>query len=192
MDIGGNTGFFSFESVDKGAREVCYYEGNKDHAEFVGLGVKVADLENRIIVKNKYFSFDGKLKEKYDIVFLLNVLHHLGDDYGSPAITMKKAKEHIIDQLNSLKKIAKVVVFQMGFNWKGDVAKPLFEKGEKVEMIEFIKKGVQNNWDILHIGIAEKKDGVIVYNDLNSYNIKREDEWGEFLNRPLFILKSKK
>ena len=33
-DIGGNTGFFSFELFDRGARRVDYIEGNQAHHDF--------------------------------------------------------------------------------------------------------------------------------------------------------------
>ena len=39
--------------------------------------------------------------------------------------------------------------------------------------------------------IAEKTEDGLNYSDLNDRNIGRIDELGEFLNRPLFIMKSK-
>jgi len=59
-------------------------------------------------------------------------------------------------------------------------------------MIRFIKEGSQDNWEILNIGVAESTKVGIKYIDLNKRNIRRDDSLGEFLNRPLFILKSKK
>lgn len=29
LDIGGNSGFFTFELIEKGAKKIHYYEGNK-------------------------------------------------------------------------------------------------------------------------------------------------------------------
>ena len=82
-------------------------------------------------------------KKSYDVVFLMNVLHHIGDDYGDSAITLKEAKENIIFQLNGMAEKTKYMVFQMGFNWKGNRDKGLFENGTKEEMVEFIKEGTK-------------------------------------------------
>jgi len=191
LDIGGNTGYFTFELIDGGARTVHYYEGNKTHARFVGEAATVLNIENKIEIHNEYFTFTNK-NEKYDIALLLNVLHHVGDDYGDAGLSMAKAKESIIDHLNFLADIAEIVVFQMGFNWKGNKELGLFKNGTKAEMIEFIKEGTRNFWEIYKIGIAEYKDGLIEYNDLNKMNISRWDNLGEFLNRPIFIMKSLK
>ena len=59
-------------------------------------------------------------------------------------------------------------------------------------MIDFITQGIQSNWDVVSIAVPEKTESGIVYKELNDKNIIREDSLGEFLNRPLFILKSKK
>ena len=82
------------------------------------------------------------------------------------------------------------LIFQLGFNWKGDTKQCLFEHGTKSEMIQFIKDGIKGFWEIIEIGVAEKKDGVVTYEPLNVFNVKRNDTLGEFLNRPIFILKS--
>jgi hypothetical protein len=190
LDIGGNTGFFSFELLAKGAKKVCYYEGNKEHADFVKLAAKVLNLSGKIEVKNKYFSFGKNFADKYDIIILLNVLHHIGDDYGNKTIAIEKAKESILQQLNGLSSNAEIMVFQMGFNWQGNIKQCLFENGTKQEMIGFISDGIRDKWAISHIGIAEAVGDVVRYADINANNIPRNDKLGEFLNRPLFILKS--
>ncbi|MCF6204852.1 MAG: hypothetical protein L3J59_14485, partial [Methylococcaceae bacterium] len=90
-----------------------------------------------------------------------------------------------------LSRKTRYLVFQLGFNWKGDVKKPLFKNGTKEEMISFITKGVESSWEVKSIGIAEKTNNKYIYKNINTNNIKRDDSLGEFLNRPLFILKSK-
>jgi SAM-dependent methyltransferase len=192
VDIGGNSGYFTFELIDAGAKQVRYYEGNPVHVDFVKLASKILEVENRLLINNKYFSFEDELKnEKQDIILLLNVLHHIGDDYGCSTISLEKAKKEIIRQLNSLADKTDILVFQLGFNWKGNGNTGLFENGTKQEMIEFIEQETTQNWEIKNIGIADKIVEDIRYNDLNEHNIQRNDSLGEFLNRPLFIMKSK-
>ncbi len=83
------------------------------------------------------------------------------------------------------------VILQLGFNWKGDRYLPLFDNGTKSEMIAFLQINIESFLDITRIGIAQKKDNNVIYSDLTDSNIERDDSLGEFLNRPLFILKSK-
>ncbi|MBS4174153.1 class I SAM-dependent methyltransferase [Bacillus sp. FJAT-49736] len=192
LDIGGNTGFFSFEMINNGANNVHYYEGNKVHSDFVRLSADILNIKDNIKISNEYFKFDeaGNLNKRYDLILLLNVLHHVGDDYGDKGLTIKKAKESIIRQLNSLWEMTEYIAFQLGFNWKGNKELGLFKEGTKEEMIRFIKKGVIGYWEIIKIGVAENQNGIIKYYDLNRENVNRIDQLGEFLNRPIFIMKS--
>ena len=191
LDIGGNTGYFTFEMIEHGARRVHYYEGDKTHAEFVRIASKCLNLEDRLDLTDRYFSFTGaEFRNKYDVILLLNVLHHIGDDYGDKKISMEKAKKTIIRQLISLAEISEIIAFQLGFNWKGNREVCLFENGTKNELINFIKDGTEKYLEIYKIGIAESRDGVIKYYDANVENMRRLDCLGEFLNRPLFIMKS--
>ncbi|MBE5923197.1 MAG: class I SAM-dependent methyltransferase [Lachnospiraceae bacterium] len=191
LDIGGNTGYFTFESVNEGASHVDYYEGNKKHAQFVKLACDAFGFSDLININNDYFTFSDDLDcKKYDVIFLLNVLHHVGDDYGN-VNSISEAKKNIIKEINNLSFISKYLVFQLGFNWKGNKDYGLFDNGEKSEMIEFIKKGTKGKWSIKNIAIAEQdKRGDICYCDISDTNIIRNDSLGEFLNRPLFVMES--
>lgn len=190
LDIGGNTGFFSFELLDAGAESVHLYEGNKDHCEFVKLAIEALNVD-KFAVTNDYYPFDDSANSRYDVVLLLNVLHHVGDDYGDKSLSIEKAKELIITQLNFMSNVASTLVFQLGFNWMGDPLKPLFQNGTKSDLIEFIRTGTEDYWDITAIGVAEGGKQDAHYSDLSDGNISRDDELGEFLNRPIFILESK-
>ncbi len=191
LDIGGNTGYFTFEMLGQGAKRVHYYEGDKIHAEFVKISSKYLNLEDRLDITDSYFSFtDMEFGINYDVILLLNVLHHIGDDYGDKKISMEKAKKTIIRQLNGLAEIGKTMVFQLGFNWKGNRELCLFEHGTKTELINFIKDGTEKYWEIYKIGVAESQDNAIKYYDANIENMKRLDSLGEFLNRPLIIMRS--
>ena len=68
----------------------------------------------------------------------------------------------------------------------------LFENGTKKELIDYILSGTKNDWEINYIGIAQSFQQKIQYCDLNDINIERNDDLGEFLNRPIFIMKSKR
>lgn len=194
LDIGGNTGFFTFELIDNGAKKVVYFEGNKAHYDFVNLASSVLGISDKIHLKNKYLNFsnDEELDGSYhDITLLLNVLHHLGDDFGDKKTTLDRAQKNIITHLNYFADKTSLLVFQLGFNWKGDPRHCLFKNGTKKVLINFVLDGTKEYWDVQKIGIAEKHEEGIKYFTLNDKNIERNDLLGEFLNRPLFILKSK-
>lgn len=189
LDIGGNTGYFSFELLDEGAGKVVFVEGNEDHAEFVRSAAQM--LEKPIKVINDYMDFDGAPEwGTVDITLLLNVVHHLGDDFGDEEISLAEAREEMEECINYFSDKTDWLVFQMGYCWKGDTSKLLFENGTKREMIDFVEEASAEKWEIESIGIPEKKDDEVVYSSPTEENMKRRDDWGEFLNRPLFIMRS--
>ncbi len=191
-DIGGNTGFFTFEFLYRGAKSALFIEGNNDHCAFVQEAVDALGWQDRVKVHPHYINFDSYLSIiSVETCLLLNVLHHVGDDYGDQIRSIDLAKESIAKSLNRMALCTKNLVFQLGFNWKGNIHFPLFENGTKSEVIQFVESESKTNWIIKDVGIAEKSDTGIVYEDLNSTNIQRQDSLGEFLNRPLFILQSK-
>jgi len=189
LDIGGNSGFFTFESITNGAKQVDYIEGNKAHADFVKEASTILNLN--VHVYNQYLNFDAELpNEPYDIILLFNVIHHFGDDFGDKGISIQNAKEKMIESINYFIGKTEYLVLQLGFCWKGDRNTLLFKNGTKEEMIDFVSNGVNGNWSIESIGVAEDFAGVTEYKTLNKTNIIRNDSLGEFRNRPIFILKA--
>ncbi|MFZ4619442.1 MAG: class I SAM-dependent methyltransferase [Bacteroidota bacterium] len=190
LDIGCNTGFILFDLLDSGAQSVTGYEGKELCSRYLHRAIELLGEKERFAFHHQYFDFSNS-DEQFDTIILLNVLHHVGDDYGEKSLNIEKAKEKILEQLNGLSKRTRNLVFQLGFNWQGNIHQCLFENGTKSEMIDYIRKGTSGDWDITGIGIAERNDGVTKYCELNETNIERDDSLGEFLNRPIFILKSK-
>lgn len=195
-DIGGNTGFFSFELLAQGARRVDYHEGNAEHHDFVRAAAERLGLAGCLHTHHGYVSFEPAELPALDCTVLLNVLHHLGDDFGDRTTAKEAAKQRMLACLAALARSTRLLVFQLGFNWKGDRHQPLFPGGSKAEMIEFIEQGTAADWVIAAIGVAGRQDekgkgGEVVYRDLCDRNIARDDSLGEFLNRPIFIMRSR-
>lgn len=190
LDIGANTGYFSISASEAGAEHVTAIEGNDAHAHFIHHAANLLGFSQKLKVENKYFNFSENLHPTpFDITFCLNVVHHLGDDFGDPCIDLKEAKQRMLDALNKLATWTRLLWFQMGYNWKGDRTKPIFEKGTKPEMLNFIKSGISDHWEILDISAINPKTSA--YESLNDFNIQRFDALGEFANRPLLLLSSK-
>jgi 2-polyprenyl-3-methyl-5-hydroxy-6-metoxy-1,4-benzoquinol methylase len=192
LDIGGNSGYFSFELMEKGAKHIDYYEGNSTHAEFVKLATSLTKNAGRLNVFNQYYDFTENNLGHSDITLLLNVLHHVGDDYGNINLSINQAKDKMIDYINNLAVNTNMLILQLGFCWQGNIKQLLFEHGTKAEMIDFIKKGAKEKWKVEEVGIAETTSEGIIYAPVNEKNIIRNDAIGEFLNRPLFIMRSRK
>lgn len=190
FDIGCNLGFFSLSFLSLGAAHLICYEGNKNHADFVKQAANLLGYQELITVNNSYYEFsDSSLRA--DVGLLLNVLHHVGDDYGDASVSKNNARHKIIEQLNKVSESCETLIFQLGFNWRGDSKLPLFTTGTKKELIEFITEGIEGYWQIESIAVAQvKTDKEVVYESINEGNLQRDDALGEFLNRPLFILKS--
>lgn len=190
LDIGGNTGFFTFESCNnRNPKSVDYYEGNREHAEFVELASSILGLADIIRVHPEYFLF-GEQKEVFDVVYFLNVIHHIGFDFEK-YVTIDMVKNKMLDHINEMAKYSRRMAFQMGFNWYGDIDRCLFEHGTKKEVEEYIISGTKDYWNVEKIGVVEKIGDNFVYKDMNERNNERVDSFGEFLNRPLFIMKSR-
>lgn len=191
VDIGCNIGYFLFSILDAGASYVTGYEGKRSCGEFLDRALKLIDRPDQFEFHNTYCQFGSGIGD-HDVGLLLNVLHHLGDDYGSQSIGKAEARQGMLRQLNALSSHIGTLILQMGFNWKGDRFNCLFEHGTKTEMIDYVSEGTQGYWAVEHIGIARRRNGVVFYEALDDINVAREDALGEFLNRPIFILRSLK
>lgn len=191
LDIGANTGFFSFEMLERGASATTLYEGNAAHADFIRICAEVLGVADKLTVFDCYYHFEDKPSTiPFDIVLLLNVLHHAGDDFATDIQDMNLARKFIADGLRHVLSCGKHTIFQLGYCWKGDRNRSLFRYGTKTEQISFVEEAISGIGRCVGIGIAEINNGMVQYVRPNTKNLQRHDEIGEFLNRPLFIIES--
>lgn len=191
LEIGCNTGYFTAAAALNEALAIDAYEGNAEHCQFIEITRTLIPNGQAINVHNEYYIPSNKTDLKYDICIFLNVLHHLGDDFLGNEKNIRSAKKEMAQYLTELSFKANTLIFQMGFNWKGNKQLPLFQNGEKHELISFIEESTNKNYYLEKIFCSTSKDGEYMeYLDSN-LNTTRNNEIGEFLNRPLFILRSK-
>lgn len=193
LDIGGNTGYFSFDAIVSGAKSVRIYEGDRKLCDIISAVASFAGLSSRIEINNSYFLFDETQDagDVYDICFLLNVMHHIGDDFGDKNINRIIARSLMLEKINSLANKCRFLVLQIGYIWKGNRDLPLFDKGEKSEIYAFLESGLEGRFRIRHCGVAMQNTASrIEYVDMTMENACRISYFREFLNRPLFILES--
>lgn len=189
LDIGANQGYFSFEAIGSGASKALIVEGRKDYTDFISKLSSIMGYD--ISVENSYLDFSKDLIDNYfSIIYNLNVIHHLGGDFGDSNLAKQQALKEMGKTFKYLHNKSKYMIFSMGFNWKGDESEPLFENGTKEELIKFVQNSIEYYYTVKAIGIAERNNSTIEYRLLSEDNINRDDSLGEFLNRPLFILES--
>lgn len=188
LDIGANTGYFSLAALEAGAARVVSREGNREHAQFMRVAAKALGLEPRWTVCGCYHAFDATVTERFEVTLCLNVLHHLGDDFGDSRQSKGQASDAMVAALNQTASTTRILWMQMGFNWKGDVRQPLFERGTKGEMIDFVRRGTEGRWRIDEVLVLDPRSRE--YMPANEDNLVRYDALGEFLNRPLFRMTS--
>lgn len=193
LDIGANTGYFSFGAIAARAREVTSVEGNAEHAQFIRSAAAQLGLAQRLRVQARYYGFGaapGEGDERFDIVYCLNVLHHLGDDFGERGLGLAQAKARMRDCLRHLAGVTRLLVLQTGFNWKGDRHSPLYAQGLKAELVAHIGEATEDDWTLEETVVWDPKWRC--YAPLDARNGQRFDELGEFMNRPLFRLRSRR
>ncbi len=189
LDIGANTGYFSFAALQSGARRVRAQEGNAAHARFIDAAARELGVSQRLQVVPAYFDFEPAADERFDVALCLNVVHHLGDDFGDSALTIAQARDQMLMAINAMTAWTRTLVLQVGFNWKGDRHRPLFDGGEKASLIEFVRAGTASHWKIDQIVVADPRfDGELT--PVDAVNLPRNDAIGEFANRPLFVMRA--
>lgn len=188
LDIGANTGYFSFAALEAGAQKVISQEGNAEHAHFISMCSEGLGQTDRLEVRPHYYSFTDPGAEHFDVTLCLNVLHHLSDDFGDQALALPEAKAEMLGALNRLASHTRHLWFQLGFNWKGDRTRPLFKHGTKAELIDFVREGTAGHWRIDDIAVVNPATSEYEY--IGEHNLDRFDGLGEFLNRPLFRMHS--
>jgi len=167
------------------------YEGNSTLAEFIGLASRVLGVSDQITIHNRYLEpARFHPATRFDVTFLMNVLHHVGDDFGDPALGIDGARRLIADGIREMASKTKYMVFQLGYCWKGKREALLFANGTKQEQIDFVTSAANGCWKPLAIAIPQVTSAGLSYQPPSAENLVRNDALGEFLNRPLFVMES--
>jgi SAM-dependent methyltransferase len=188
LDIGANTGYFSFHALQLGATHTVLAEGNAAHVEALSQMIELLDLQRRTSLLAAYYDFKNPGGARYDLGICLNVIHHLGDDFEATMESKEQALQAMASAVQGLSSVCHALFFQMGFNWKGDPDQPLFEHGTKEDVVKFVKGLSDGFWQVRHIAVPDRAE--LDYRALSEHNSGRFDEVGEFCNRPIFYLES--
>jgi SAM-dependent methyltransferase len=190
-DVGGDTGYFSFELLARRACRVDYYDRNPAHCDFVRAAAARLGLSERLRTFHRHVAFVTDDLPDVDCTLVLNVLHQLGGDSDDSRTGRESVTQRILACLGALSRRSRHVVLQLGYNWRDDPQRPFFARGTKAELIDFVAEGTASDWMLQSIGVAEKSGDAVVFKDLNPSNITVHNGLSEALNRPLFVLRSR-
>lgn len=209
-DIGANTGYFSLNlAYDQPDLVIAAYEMNPRHAEFIRLTAAAFALEH-LKVRAESCDFAGLAGlPAFDVVFLLNVLHHAGFDFDRHVPDDNCAfTEYAIGYLARLREHSRTLVFQVGSNRGGDKQRPLFAYDDDVARLDWLSRVlIASGWTATHLGYARiSPGGAVVFCDAPDHVLEalrgrrptldtvawfaagRLDRFpGEFHRRPLVI-----
>lgn len=188
-DIGANTGYFSMAALAAGAQHVLSQEGQRAHAEFVFRCAQALGAQDRLRVAPSYCTFEAAA-QVHDITLCLNVLHHLGDDFGDPSLDMAAAMTAMCRALAALARQTRELWLQLGYNWKGDVRHPLFAGGTKQAQLAFVHEACAADWLTPEVWVFDPRSAQ--FEPPTPETLARLDQVGEFLNRPLIRLTSRR
>lgn len=140
VDIGANTGFFSLTLAHDDGASVTAVEpdpANRDFLKAVGQHYGLQHLN----VSDAPVTLDtvGNLPQS-DLVLLLNVLHHAGDDFDRAYVPEAAALQaYMTDYLGRLAKTTRAMIFQLGYNWCGNKATPILPVRRPFDMLDYLR-----------------------------------------------------
>ncbi len=208
-DIGANTGFFSLSLAHRFSHLTVYaYEANPNHHRFITAIKNQFSLQN-VQVKNLFVDLSHiDALGRHDCLLNYNVLHHAGVDFDQGLVTPETFSEYAAAYLKKMRTKAACMVFQMGFNWGGNKAKPLVPVQDDAGKVLFMAKIFrQSGWEIDKI-FTVRQQGVFEYFAMEPEIILRLNDnpstaeaavreyyarydlpaFSEFYRRPLFYL----
>ena len=211
LDIGGNIGYFSLRLATEKDARVTIYEPFEKHSRLIDIGKKLLNLSDQklINIKKGIGLEDIKKLDRQDIVLLLNVVQHAGEDFDKLLVKeISEWKEYAVKYLLEIRNISNYLVFQNGYTWLGDNG----ELCQESEILDFtIQLLKESGWEIKYCGIIKNINkpcysdyqfnltdrnrhplinnwNRIVFNALNK--IKNYPYTYRFMQRPLFVCKN--
>jgi SAM-dependent methyltransferase len=154
-DIGANTGFFSLTLAHDLGAQVTAIEPDPANRDFLREVARAYDLSEMGVSDDPVtLSTVGQLPTA-DMVLLLNVLHHAGDDFDSTVVrTREDMPGYLTQYLTALAGTTRRMVFQLGYNWHGNKATPLVPVREPLAMLGYLEPIFNaSGWACDHIAL---------------------------------------
>lgn len=155
LDIGANTGFFSLSLAHDEQAIVTAVEPDADNLRFIQWIGEHYGLSNLATsgIPATLETLDA-LPDS-DIILLLNVLHHAGDDFDGHLVKRtEELKDYLAAYLSKISRKCTTLIFQMGYNWCGNKATPIMPVRRPFVMVDYLREVFdQSGWKIAHVGV---------------------------------------
>ena len=177
LDVGSNFGYMCL-SVSKIRNYECTgFESEKQVYKFSEKLRKKSNLKNVFFFNKKLQFMNLDNLQNYDIIFLLNVLHHAGHTYDKNRIQYsQKWINYVIKYLRKIRKKSKYIFFQTG---NVNFGINYFDNKKTFKVIPEIMK--RSGWKIKKIGIIK---------NFNKKNLKYETYERKNINKiPVIMCK---
>lgn len=208
LDVGANTGFFALSLAgDIQGLSVTACELNKTHARIIellaevgGYHVPVTDQPADAEHVDRFGHFDCALH--------LNILHHAGHDFDGTLVRDRSAfRAYAVDYLGRFRSTADRMVFQMGYNWRGDKTLPLVGRDDQAGKVRFtLDLFNASGWHVEGVAFARKGTGAFpIEYDLHALDALPAEGgalqawlkerygaavWSEFYQRPMWFCRA--
>ncbi|WP_437884227.1 class I SAM-dependent methyltransferase [Pseudomonas sp. LRF_L74] len=201
LDVGANTGLFAATLAHEYPDSHCVaWEIDASSAAFIrALAVEFA-LSNLEVVETALdYRVAQDMPTRFDTLLLFNVLHHAGVDFDVSVVADRQALLDYIQRfLAALRPSAGCLLYQMGFNWGGDIHQPVAGRNALLEKLDYVETALRGTgWRVEHVGLVLDPDSRRI--EVFDWQAAREqapvcDRLGrdgllsEFYLRPLFKL----
>lgn len=208
LDVGANTGFFALSLAgDVPGLKVTACELNKTHARIIELLAEVGGYEVPVTDQPADAAHVDRFGQ-FDCALHLNILHHAGHDFDAALVPDRGAfRAYAIDYLKRFRATADRMVYQMGYNWKGDKTLPLVERDDQAGKVRFTLDLLGSaGWEVEGVAFARKGTNehpveldLFTLNELPSSDAElqawlkeryAEAIWSEFYQRPLWFCRA--
>ena len=169
LDVGSNFGYMCL-SVSKIRNYECSgFESEKQVYKFSEKLRKKSKLKNVFFFNKKLQFMNLDNLQNYDIIFLLNVLHHAGHTYDKNKIRYSKSwVNYTINYLKKMRKKSKYIFFQTG---NVNFGARYFNNKNTFKIIPQIMR--KSGWKIKKIGIVKNfNNKILKYETYDQSDIK--------------------
>lgn len=201
LDVGANSGLFTATLAHAYPDSQCIaWELDESSANFIRVLANEYNLANvEVVQKALDYETAQAMPGHFHTLLLFNVLHHAGVDFDTTLVSDKHGLQAYIQAfLSALRPTADCLLYQMGFNWGGDVAHPVAGRNALAEKLDYVKTALAGTgWQIEHIGLVldPQTRKIELFDEAGAAaqadacdSLGREGKLSEFYLRPLFKL----
>jgi hypothetical protein len=157
-DIGANTGFFTLSLAHEfPGKRFAAYELNANHCGLMRAVQGHFSMANVEVHNEGLTAGTVDTLPQYDLMILLNVLHHMGADFDrQEPVDPENFRGHALAMLRQLRHKTRYLALQVGYNLWGDKAQPIVDPADPEAMCRYMVSLLDEaGWSISHFGMYD-------------------------------------